>query len=137
MPRTTTELVAGLVNGVPADADLTPFIDTAHLVVNDNCAASGYSDAKLELLERWLAAHYVCIFDPRTKSADADGPKEAYEDIKVDLGFNVTKYGQQALRLDTAGSLAALNNALNKVTIPLPVKAGVVSTRWLGGWNCP
>lgn len=130
MARTTAALVGKIIEVDDGD-DLTAFIDTASLLVTDICTSSGYSDAKLELVERWLSAHYYDIHRPRAFSENARGIGEQYEFIKVDLHLNVTKYGQQAMIIDTAGNLAALNNSMKKVTIPLAA-GGTAGSRWLG-----
>jgi hypothetical protein len=124
MPRTTESAVEGIIE-VEDDDDLTPFIETANLVVTDNCTASGYSDAKLEMIERWLSAHYYAILRPRNFLEQVDTLREQIES-KVDLGFNVTRYGQQAMRLDNAGNLGRLDAIIKK---GLAVTRSVI---WLG-----
>ena len=89
-------------------ADLTPFIATANQLVTDCCGSAGYTDAKLELIERWLAAHFYAIRDPRVANEKAGPVGQSYQ-YKVGLNLAVTTYGQQAMLLDTEGGLAALN----------------------------
>ncbi len=133
MSRTTAELVAGVLD-VDGDAVLAAYIDTANQLVTDLCTASGYSDFKLELIERWLAAHFYATNRPRTESEAISGASEKYEPIRVDLWLWNTKYGQQAAVIDTAGNLAAQMNALKKVTKVLAVggTGGAAESRWLG-----
>lgn len=133
MARTTPELV-GTIVAVTAGADLTSFVDTASLLVTDVVVAGSpdYSDEKLELIERWLAAHFYVVNDPRTAQEGVSGVQEQFEVVKVDLGLNVTKYGQQAMRLDTDGNLAALENAMTKVQKPLPGGGHTSASYWLG-----
>jgi len=77
-------------------------------LVEDSDGNLRYTSSRLELIERWLAAHFYCILDARSRRERISSL--TYESqTKVDLGLDVTHYGQQAKRLDTAGGLAALD----------------------------
>jgi hypothetical protein len=129
VPRTTPQLVRGVIR-VKDGVDLTPFIDSASLLVTKECTSSGYTDGHLELIERWLAAHFYDVNFPRRSMGGAgEGVTEQMEPVRVDLGFNNTKYGQQALRLDVAGNLAGLENW--QKTVKKPTGFGA-RTKWLG-----
>lgn len=135
MPRTNEPAVRLILqqSGVPVTSDLTPYIDTASSIVTDHCTASGYSNEKLELIERWLGAHFYALDDPRVvQEGIATGPHQQFEFFKTDLGLDNTKYGQTAKRLDPAGNLAAFENALKEVKIGLSPAGGGASTRWVG-----
>lgn len=121
--RTTAVLMAGhlaLDDEVPAD----PAIETASALVDEVCAtvtlADGvtlrYDAVRLELIERWLACHFYCIMLPINQTASARIGVNKTIETKVDLGFNVTRYGQMAMRLDTAGGLAALDKLIKNGT---------------------
>lgn len=125
MARTTASAVEAIIE-VKATVSVTPFIEVANDLVTNVCTASSYSVATLELIERWLAAHFYAIRDPRRESEEADEVAAKFKS-KVELGFNVTHYGQMAMRLDTAGNLAALDSRTNKGL----ATAGVGIT-WLG-----
>jgi hypothetical protein len=136
MPRTTSDLVKGIIN-VKAGVDLTPFILSANELVTECCepvtrldGSPWHSDVRLELIERWLSAHFYAVFKPRSVSVTAGTVQESTES-KVDIGLRVTKYGQQALDMDTSGALAALDNSLKKVTKALP-GGGRSGVTWLG-----
>jgi len=105
--RTDSTAVEGIIE-VDSSISLTPFIEVASSLVDSVCAASGYTAARLELIERWLAAHFYAIRDPR-KDSEKAGPVSEKNQYKVDLGFDVTTYGQMAMRVDYEGNLAALN----------------------------
>lgn len=107
MARTTSALVEGIIE-VDEDIDLTPFISIANELVTECCADAGYGDSRLVLIETWLAAHCYTIRDMRAESEKAADVTEKKQS-KVDLGFDTSHYGQMAMRLDTAGGLAALN----------------------------
>ena len=109
MARTTSILVGGIIE-LDASITVTPFIDTANAFVTECCAGAGYDAARLELIERWLAAHCYTVRDMRAESEKA-GPVSEKKQSKVDLGFDTSHYGQMAMRLDTKGGLARLNES--------------------------
>jgi len=110
--RTTQVAVEAIVSNDDS-TDLTPFIEAANSMVDACCLTAGYTDAKLELIERWLSAHFFCILAPRASEEAAGAVRERFES-KVDLGLDVTRYGQQAKRLDTAGGLALQDRLANE-----------------------
>jgi hypothetical protein len=114
-------------------ADLAPFIEVANNMVTKLCSLAVDSDGdlvhdatSLELVERWLSAHFYAIRDPRAESEKA-GPVGAKYMSKVDLNLAQTPYGQQAMLLDYSGELATWNDRVTKGN------AGVrVGVTWLG-----
>lgn len=131
MPRTTDEAVAGIIE-TDEDIPLTPFIEVANELVTEVCGSvTTYTTTRLELIERWLSAHFYAIRDPRSTREEVEGIRDTYES-KVDLGFDLTRYGQQAMRLDTNGGLAALNNAIKNAKSSLPAVKKMVGMTWLG-----
>lgn len=135
MARTTDELVRGVCN-LSAGVDTTPFIDDANLLVDAHCTNSGYTEGHLTRIETWLAAHLaLCAKKLNQQSVQLGmGVGESYA-VRVDLGLKQTVQGQQAMRFDWAGNLAAIDNALNKVQADLPADpAGGVRRmiHWLG-----
>lgn len=123
MARTTEAQIEGICE-VSEGTDLAPFIEVANDLVTEICVPAGYSAVRLELIERWLAAHFYCVFDPRTQSESA-GVSESYEGSAA-MHLNRTRYGQQAMLLDTAGGLAKLNANANKGAVTR------ASISWLG-----
>lgn len=105
--RTTEAQVQGIIK-TNASITITPFIEVANALVTELCASSGYDDTRLELIERWLAAHFYSVRDAGRLTERA-GPVSKQIESRVDLGFDVTRHGQMAMRIDTAGNLAALN----------------------------
>jgi hypothetical protein len=110
---TTADAVGGIIE-LDEEIDLTPFIETAHNIIERTCLDSDYDDATLELIERWLSAHFYAIRDPRTIAEAVKGISERYESgisgSAKGTGFSLTRYGRQAMLLDTDGNLAALDN---------------------------
>ncbi len=109
MPLVTPEDVAGIVL-VDEDTwpDLDPPIEAATLLVTEVCGSSGYADSTLTVICRWLAAHFYAVMDPQSTYEQAGSVSIKFESA-VDLGLNLTRYGQQAMLLDYKGNLAALN----------------------------
>ena len=71
--RTTALAVSKIIQvdvGLGSDLEslLAPFIETASLLITDVCGKSEYTEAKFELIERWLAAHLYGCFDPQLLS---------------------------------------------------------------------
>lgn len=120
MARTTSALVQGVLQGdygpLPNgnNPDLTPYIDTASSVVDDvvACAArkgKTLSDAKLELIERWLAAHHYAVMDKPFQSSSTAGASASYNG-QTAMGYNATLYGQSAINLDSSGCLRNIDS---------------------------
>lgn len=127
-PRTTSTLVEGLVQ-VQAGIDLAPFIATANEIISEICGNSSYTDgyigSRMELLERWYAAHLYTINDNQLAAAKAGTVSVAYQ-YKVDYGLKNSMYGQQVMILDTKGNLAKLQNT---VQVQRKIKCDIT---WLG-----
>lgn len=138
MANRTTSLAVEAIVEVDPTIVLDPFIEIANTLVTEVCGSAispitnlPYDATRLELIERWLSAHFYCIRDPRTTEEQAGhGVGEQFES-KVDYGFNITRYGQQALRLDTAGGLAKLDRATDSTR---GGQASVASGFWLGSF---
>lgn len=142
IPRTTAALVRGIIQ-TDEDVDLTPFIMMANAMTTNNCTypkpgqdptqfppyTDGYIDSQMELIERWLAAHYYTIYDNQLSRAKAGSVAVGFQ-FKIDLGLKASMYGQQVLRLDQYGGLAALDNTVNTKR---QIKVGI---NWIGKRPC-
>jgi hypothetical protein len=128
MARTTETLVKQIIEvdtlNVPS---LVPFIDTANMLVTKHCAPGGASDEELELIERWLAAHFYAIRDPRIASESVSGISASYQN-RLGLFLASTMYGQQAIMVDSSGALAKLNKDAEMGRKP----GQVASVSWAG-----
>jgi hypothetical protein len=99
---------------IVSDSDLDAFITTANELVTEICTGTtngptpAYTATRLELIERWLSAHFYAIRDPRAKSEKAGSVGVSYRG-KTDLNLALTHYGQQAMMLDTNGGLSRLD----------------------------
>lgn len=131
--RATPDMVkAVILSGVDVTHDLTPFITAAHSIIEDECLASGYDEDKLTLIETWLSAHFYACDQRRTiaSSVGQGAASESFDKIEVNIGLTNTIYGQMAIRIDTAGNLAAMDNAMNTIKKVLP--EGSAGSTWLG-----
>lgn len=122
--RTTAALVGGIIE-VDSNITLTPFIEIANELVTECCTGGDHTDLRLAQIEKWLAAHFYTCRDMRAEMEKAGSVSQKLQS-KVDLGFDTSHYGQMAMRLDTEGSLAALNERIKKG------KRASVSVTWLG-----
>ena len=96
---------------IAATDTTTVFIDAAHLIIWEQFGGTTkYTDARLKLVELYLAAHFAAITNPVT-AFEGVGKLQQSMQYKVGLGLSYTKYGQQALLL-TNGELLG-----KKVTI--------------------
>lgn len=109
MPRTTAEAVIGIIELDDEADDLTPFIASAAILVDRAAALDEPPSAvELEIVERWLAAHYYAVYRQRPASERA-GPVSESKQYWVGSGLQTTMYGTQAMTLDSSGILAAAN----------------------------
>jgi hypothetical protein len=109
MARTTRELVEGVCE-LDSEIDLDPFIETANNIVTQVCLDSDYSDETLELIERWLSAHfYKCGKDPASQQEQAGKVSVTYQG-RTYTGLRHSTWGQMAMLIDTAGNLKILDD---------------------------
>lgn len=113
MPLTTALAVQGIIEH-DVDIPLDPFIETASMLIDrllvpvlDDDNSPYYNNVQLEVIERWLSAHFYAVRDPRT-AFEGVGKVQASFESKVGLNLNNTRYGQTVLYLDTSGTFAAL-----------------------------
>ena len=85
------------------------YIDTAHTFVNEHVANLHTNDELVEKIELYLAAHFAAITEERGGliQSEAMDALERYADV-YEGGLRSTRYGQQAIVLDTSGKLADL-----------------------------
>lgn len=94
---------------VQSSFDLTPVITIANELVTQFCTgdavSSVYTSTRLKEIERWLAAHFYTVYEPRAESEKAGSVSQKLQS-KVDLGLNSSHYGQTAMLLDHQGGLS-------------------------------
>lgn len=127
--RTTAAAVSAIIE-TDDSIDLTPFIEMANNVTTNVCQYAfgnvnkpiGYLDVQLELIERWLSAHYYAIRDPQVTDEKAGDVSQAYQG-KTGYNFDATTYGQQAMTVDYFGTLAAFQR---RIKDGAPSRPGIV-----------
>jgi hypothetical protein len=77
---------------------------------------STLSSSRLTIIETWLAAHFAAITEAQL-SQETIGDATDKIESKVDLGLNVTRWGQQALALDPTGVLASSAKGTKRASI--------------------
>lgn len=120
MARATPSSIAAIIE-VDKTISLVPFITAANSLVEEIATESGHEEARLALIETWLAAHFYTIRDPRV-TAERAGPVSANYQSAVALGLSSSHYGQMAITLDTSGLLQSLSLG----------KTRKVSVQWVG-----
>jgi hypothetical protein len=84
-----------------------PFIETANLIVEEDLAGEGMTDARLKQIELYLTAHLIILSTQRVEEETLpDGMRFKYAGPPLGEGLNSTVYGQQVKSLDTSGKLA-------------------------------
>ncbi len=108
--RTTVRDVRELVpNGAEDNVILNNYIVTANAIVDTYLLTAGLSAAILIEIEKYLAAHFTAIFEEKggLVKVEIDDATDEYADI-YSAGYNSTRFGQQAIVLDSSGTLANL-----------------------------
>jgi hypothetical protein len=124
MARITDADVEELID-VDSSISLTPFITAANELVTELCTDSDYTDARLAIIEAWLAAHFYVLRDQAVDTEKAGSVSVKYQ-YRIGLMLQQTKQGQTAMILDTAGNLAALSKRAEEG------EAATVSISWMG-----
>lgn len=106
--RVSPDEVKEIIETDLAGDELNVFINTAHYLVQENLLNKGLSANILTQIELWLSAHYLAIRDQRVEEEWVGGEWKAKYQGKTAMGFEATTYGQQALMLDTSGSLVSI-----------------------------
>lgn len=107
MPRAVSADVQKLIDN--SAADVTLFIDIATNFVDAQLLSYGFSDTTLKYLETFLAAHFAVLALEKGALAEQSigEAKEKYHNV-YKAGLASTRFGQQAITLDTSGTLAEI-----------------------------
>jgi hypothetical protein len=115
MPRVTRDELKAMLRPYAdgaADTDLDLFIGQAEMLVDEELMGSGLSGNRLKYIELNLAAHYATVAIERggftyQKSMSSE---EGYATPRDKVQLSSTRFGQQALSLDTTGKLAGMDS---------------------------
>lgn len=94
-----------------------PFIVLAVLLIDQHLSNQGLSTALMRELQRWLAAHFACMRDPRFTQVKTENDSFTYEHGPMGQGLRSTKYGQQVLAMDPTGILAEVTAQKQQASI--------------------
>lgn len=94
---------------IDTERDTTPFINIAHLVVSEQLSGKGLSTDRLTQIELYLAAHFTAVTEERgsLKSIKIGESTDTF-DTMAGQGLKLTRFGQQAISLDTSGTLKSM-----------------------------
>jgi hypothetical protein len=126
MARASDDDVRALVDD-DASISMNIFIETAAELTDyvESCdTGSTLPSRRLRLIETYLAAHFYLHRDQDLESEGAGKSQGRYRG-KADLGFDGSKHGQTAMRMDTTGCLAKLNKQAKEGTRKIQMS-------WLG-----
>lgn len=90
-----------------SDLSTVTFITPAENLVRRYCVPLGYDDETLELIARYLAAHFYTVTARRALDEWVGQARRRVED-KVSFGLDLTWYGQQAKLFDNLGGLTEI-----------------------------
>ena len=102
---------------LPTDiTDISAYITAANLLVTDLLDGKGLTDARLKEIERWLSAHFLAM---REEGGGIEkhkiGDTEA-EWATLGKSLEMTRFGAQAIVLDTTGILSKLGGKVARFT---------------------
>lgn len=123
MARVTEAEVQAIMEDYPDDLD--PYIAVATLLVDEELDGLGMSDSRLKEIERWLSAHFAATATPLAKAEGVGKISQTLQRGRDGEGLATTQYGQNAIALDSSGTLAALSKGRKTV-----VDFGAVQEPW-------
>lgn len=119
--RVTATEVRSIANIEDSSYDVTLFIEQANLLVEEELLATGLSEQRLRVIELNLAAHFAILSYEHggLLSQEVGESKETYKGANADINqrFSTTRFGQQALALDTSGTLQRMNSVTGQAII--------------------
>lgn len=122
--RAALLLICKEVDEDTPEAETTEFIASAHVIVCNSIDGYGIPLSVVTQIEKYLAAHFA-VLTYSTKSRETIGPMSRAFALKVDLGFNATRYGQMAISLDPTGMLENLRKRRVRM---MSVGSGILPT---------
>lgn len=125
-PPTQAQIKSLLDTTYAKDAGYDAFIATANIVVDEDLAQSGLSDNRKTQIALFLAAHFATLTIEKggVRGAEVGNTDQEFK-YTTGAGYTQTRFGQQAITLDTSGTLA--RNAEPKMKAELRVVGGTAS----------
>lgn len=118
MPRTTDAALRALFPATDkTEYAVTSYVADANVLVSEILGASGFSAERLEMIERYLAAHlYLLGTQEGGIFEDQMGESKVKTGSTFTLGqgLRLTRWGQMVLALDTTGGFAQIEGGVKK-----------------------
>lgn len=105
--RVTAEQVMEIISTSLTEDQVNAFINMAHALVDERLVDQNLGSTLLEQIELLLSAHFLTLRDPRAQQEKIDEYSVTYQGSTSE-GLKATIYGQQAIALDSSGTLASL-----------------------------
>jgi hypothetical protein len=97
--------------------EIKAYIAAANAFVDGNLLGKGLSDVQLKEIERWMTAHLIASTrEQQAKSESAGGASITYQGV-TGTGLNSTFYGQQAVVLDSSGTLLCISSGIKMASM--------------------
>jgi hypothetical protein len=96
------------------DDELTQFATQAHVLVSETIPSGALSEARLTIIEQYLAAHLTSLRD-KERTSEHVGPATTSFGGQMAMHLDYTSYGEQVMWLDSTGSFATLNRDASAV----------------------
>lgn len=106
MARVAASDVKDIIDTALDEFQIEAFISTANLLVTEKLSGGDLSDAMLTEIEKYLAAHLICLRDQRVQNSSMDGMNLTYQG-QTGMRLEATQYGQTVQILDTTGAFAS------------------------------
>lgn len=93
--------------------DLNIFLEQANIIVNEGFGTSGLTDSRKKIIELNLAAHFTVLSLEKggiTRRRAGESEEGYRQDFSSRPNLSSTRFGQQAVALDTTGYLAGLDS---------------------------
>lgn len=121
MSRTTEAALRALFPATDkSEYSVTGYIEDANILVTEVLGSSGLSDNRLEIIERYLAAHLYLL---GTQEGGIFEDEMGESKVKVGStftlgqGLRLTRWGQMVLAMDTTGGFAQLEGGKKKTAL--------------------
>jgi len=112
-----------------ADDAIQGFLDDANLFVSETLVNANFSTARFTAIEKYICCHLMLMLTERgglTSSQTGEYSRDTYvaATFANEIGFAASRYGQQAIMLDSTGALKGLSSK------KLPAQFGVKGGKW-------
>jgi len=119
MARTTPTDVKTIFETDLSDSTIQGWIDIATLIVDDIEDADPTLKAiRLERIEKLLSAHFAGSQDQRIAQTSAESKSVEFQGDTEMTDLRATKYGQNAIALDSTGTLSTLGKPTATISVP-------------------